>query len=104
MVGSAAALLDVFESTLPELYRSFSCLVPLFRTQAEGKAVDRLYKRLSESNFSHQVLAHVPHRLAVLKVSGVRWNDLGEPKRVMNSLEMAGIRPSWLDSAAPQLV
>jgi len=104
MVASAAALQDVFESTLPELYRSFSCLTPLFGTAAENKAIARLYNRLSEINFSHQVLAHVPHRLAVLKVSGVRWNDLGEPKRVMTSLEMAGIRPSWLDSAAPQLI
>jgi len=104
MVASAAALLDVFESTLPELYRSFSCLTPLFGTAAENKAIARLYNRLSEINFSHQVLAHVPHRLAVLKVSGVRWNDLGEPKRAMTSLEMAGIRPSWLDSAAPQLI
>ena len=61
-----------------------------------------LYSRLAEINFSHQVLALKPERLAVLKVTGVRWNDLGEPKRVMASLDMAGIRPRWAESGAPQ--
>ena len=102
MVASAAALLDIIEASLPELYRSFAGLFPLLNTEREAKAVAKLYSRLSESNFSHQVLAQVPRRLAVLKVSGVRWNDLGEPRRVLASLNMAGIFPSWLEAAAPQ--
>jgi hypothetical protein len=48
------------------------------------------------------VLAQLPQRLAVLKVSGLRWSDLGEPKRVLASLDLAGIRPHWVDSASPQ--
>jgi hypothetical protein len=39
----------------------------------------------------------------VLKVTGVRWNDLGEPGRVMASLAMAGIQPGWVDGYQPQL-
>jgi mannose-1-phosphate guanylyltransferase len=101
MVASVQALLDVIENSTAELYRSFTCLTPLFGTHAEAKAVTRLYARLEENNFSHQVLARVPERLAVLKVSGVRWSDLGEPKRVMASLDMAGIRPHWVESASP---
>lgn len=93
MVASVQALLDIIESAIPELYRSFACLTPLFGTTAEAKAIDQLYGRLQEVNFSHQVLALKPERLAVLKVTGVRWNDLGEPKRVMASLDMAGVRP-----------
>ena len=62
----------------------------------------RLYQNLTEINFSHQVLALLPQRLAVLKVSGIRWSDLGEPKRVMASLDVAGIRPHWVDRASPQ--
>lgn len=61
-----------------------------------------LYQSLEEINFSHQVLAQLPQRLAVLKVSGLRWSDLSEPKRVLESLDLAGIRPHWLDSASPQ--
>ena len=102
MVGSVRALLDSVESAIPELYRSFSGLVPLFATPAESQAIDHLYERLHEVNFSHQVLAQRPDRLAVIKVSGVRWNDLGEPKRVFASLDMAGVRPQWADAAVPQ--
>jgi hypothetical protein len=36
-----------------------------------------------------------------LKVTDVRWNDLGEPKRVMASLAIAGVRPHWADAATP---
>jgi hypothetical protein len=48
-------------------------------------------------------LVRRPERLAVLKVTGVRWNDLGEPKRVLASLDMEGIRPPWAEAAAPQV-
>ena len=102
MVASVQALLDMIESTIPALYRAFACLTPLFGTQSEAKAVTKLYRRLGEKNFSHQVLALRPEQLAVLKVTGVRWNDLGEPKRVMASLHMAGVRPHWVETAAPQ--
>lgn len=102
MVASAQALLDLVESAIPELYRWFAALTPLFGTAAEAKAMERLYNRLAEVNFSHQVLALKPERLAVLKVSGVRWNDLGEPQRVMASLDMAGVRPRWAEAAAAQ--
>jgi hypothetical protein len=74
----------------------------LFGDGAETNAIDELYRTLPEINFSHQVLALKPECLAVLKVAGVRWNDLGEPKRVMASLHMAGVRPHWADAATPQ--
>ena len=101
MVASVQALLDVIENATAKLYRSFACLTPLFGTPAEAKAMTQLYARLAEINFSHRVLARVPERLAVLKVSGVRWSDLGEPKRVMASLDVAGVRPHWLEAASP---
>jgi mannose-1-phosphate guanylyltransferase len=102
MVASAQALLEIIESATPELYRAFACMPTLFGTSAEARAIGTLYERLEEVNFSHRVLALRPERLAVLKVSGVRWNDLGEPKRVMASLVMAGVRPHWFDTAQPQ--
>jgi len=64
--------------------------------------MERLYASLQEVNFSHQVLAFQSQSLAVLRVSGVRWNDLGEPKRVLASLNMAGMRPHWADAVRPQ--
>jgi mannose-1-phosphate guanylyltransferase len=102
MVASVQALLEVMEGAIPDLYQSFASLTPLFGDRAETNAIDKLYRNLPEINFSHQVLALKPESLAVLKVTGVRWNDLGEPKRVMASLHMAGVRPHWADAAAPQ--
>jgi mannose-1-phosphate guanylyltransferase len=102
MVASVQALLEIIESATPELYRAFACMIPVFGSRAEARAIGTLYERLEEINFSHRVLALRPERLAVLKVSGVRWNDLGEPKRVMASLVMAGVRPHWADTMQPQ--
>jgi mannose-1-phosphate guanylyltransferase len=102
MVASVPALLRVIEGASPDLYRSFASLAPILRTPGEVKAIGELYERIEEVNFSHQVLALCSGRLAVLKVAGVRWNDLGEPKRVMASLHMAGLRPHWTEAAVPQ--
>lgn len=104
MVASARALLDIIESALPELYRVFAGAGALLGTSGEAKEVDRIYVRIKETNFSHQVLALHPEPLAVIKVTGVRWNDLGEPKRVIASLNMAGIRPKWAETVAHQFV
>ena len=103
MVASARALLEIIESAIPEIYRTFAGVISLFSTRGEQKEIDRIYARIEETNFSHQVLALRPEHLAVVKVTGVRWNDLGEPKRVMASLDMAGVRPHWVETVAPQL-
>ena len=102
MVASVQALLGIVESAIPQLYSSFIGLAPFLGTPEETNLINKLYERMVEINFSHQVLAHRPERLAVVKVAGVRWNDLGEPKRVMASLNMAGIRPHWLEAGLPQ--
>lgn len=104
MVASANAWIEIIETSTPDLYSAFEGLSSLFGTRAETRAIDQLYGRLEEVNFSHRVLALSPERLAVLKVTGVRWNDLGEPKRVMASLAMAGVRPHWVDTPQPQFV
>jgi mannose-1-phosphate guanylyltransferase len=102
MVASVQGLLEIIEKADPDLYQSFFHLSSLLQTHAEMQAIEDLYERIDETNFSHQVLTLHPQQLAVLKVTGVRWNDLGEPKRVMASLHMAGIRPGWANGALPQ--
>ncbi len=103
MVASARALLEIIESAIPELHCAFTRITPHLGTRGEAKEIDRIYARIEETNFSHQVLALRSERLAAVKVTGVRWNDLGEPKRVMASLNMSGIRPRWAETVAPQL-
>ena len=102
MVASVRALREVIEDAIPDLYRRFSSLSSFLQTRAETQAIENLYERIGEANFSREVLAPQAKRLAVLKVIGLSWNDLGEPKRVMASLNMAGICPPWAKGALPQ--
>lgn len=101
MVASVQAFLQVIESAVPELYRSFACLSALFGTRREKAVMKTTYQCMDEVNFSTQILARHPEHLAALRVTGVRWNDLGEPKRVMASLNLAGVRPQWAKTAMP---
>jgi mannose-1-phosphate guanylyltransferase len=102
MAAFARALLEIIESAIPELHYAFARITPHLGTGGEAKEIDRIYARIEETNFSHQVLALRSERLAVVKVTGVRWNDLGEPKRVMASLNISGIRPRWAETGVPR--
>jgi mannose-1-phosphate guanylyltransferase len=100
VVAPVQTLLNVIENALPELFRHFVRLAPILGTNEETRWAAELYDGLESSNLSHEVLARFPNRLAVVKVTGVKWSDLGEPKRVMASLKMAGQCPGWLAPAA----
>ena len=96
MVASARALIDIIASATPALYNAFIRLMPLFGTATNRTMMKKLYALLGETNFSDRVLALVPERLAVLKVTGIQWSDLGEPNRVLASIQLAGLRPPWM--------
>jgi mannose-1-phosphate guanylyltransferase len=102
MAGSVAALLDVIESAMPGLYGEFAGLQQALGARKEAETANHLYQSMAEANFSHQVLAVRPEQLGALRVSGVKWNDLGEPKRVMASLDLAGLQPQWAASLIAQ--
>jgi hypothetical protein len=98
IVGSVRGLLEIIQDTVAEVYQAFARLPPVLGTRRESGALTMIYQGLKESNFSGQVLASRPERLAVIRVAGVTWNDLGEPRRVMASLNMAGLRPHWVET------
>lgn len=56
----------------------------------EAKVVSELYSQLPDVNFSQHVLGRRPSNLAVLAVSGLSWNDLGRPHRVLSTLAAIG--------------
>jgi mannose-1-phosphate guanylyltransferase len=96
MVGHLSALLGLFLTALPELYLAFKKIRPVVDTTFEEKTIERLYADLRSTGFSEQVLAERPVNLAVLPVRGIEWSDLGEPRRVMDTIARTGIRPQWL--------
>jgi mannose-1-phosphate guanylyltransferase len=98
MIASAHTLIDIIASATPALYNVFASAMPLFGTDDEPTMMKKLYALLGETNFSDRVLALVPERLAVLKVTGIKWSDLGEPNRVLTSIQLAGLRPPWMEN------
>jgi mannose-1-phosphate guanylyltransferase len=96
MIGQLSTLLGLFLIALPELYAAFKKIRPVLGTTFEEKTVGRLYANIPSIGFSERVLAEHPVNLAVLPVHGVEWSDLGEPRRVMDTIARTGIRPQWL--------
>jgi len=95
IVARASTLLGLFMIALPDLYLSFKKVQATFGTAFEEGTILRLYDDLSTTSFSDDVLVGHGINLGVLPVTGVRWNDLGEPHRVIATLQILGIRPVW---------
>jgi len=81
-VARAQAVIDLFLTVLPSWTRSFLTLSETFGTWAEQVSIARLYREMPASDFSADVLAAAPERLAVLPVWRLLWDDLGNPARV----------------------
>jgi mannose-1-phosphate guanylyltransferase len=95
MVGRVSTLLGLVMMTQPQLYSSFNALRPVLGTEMEPSKLKAIYARLAPVDFSSDILAGVPVNLTVLPVKGVQWSDLGEPARVMDTLQRLGARPRW---------
>jgi mannose-1-phosphate guanylyltransferase len=96
MVGWVYALFDLVRATARELAHAFEIGRPALCSSAEPRVMERIYHRLPCINFSEQVLAAAPDRLATIAVKGVEWSDWGTPERVIDTLRRAGRRPEWL--------
>ncbi len=100
MVGRVDALLKMTSEALPELFLAFARTVPMFGGALERNAICDVYRRIPDSNFSHQVLVQRPHDLAVMRVGDVGWSDLGDPARVLATLAQMGVRTEMAMSAS----
>lgn len=99
MVGKVRTFLNLIKKNLPDLYRIFAALSPAFGTPAEIRMMQTLYDRITETNFSSEVLEKAIDELYVLRVSDVIWSDLGEPERVLGTLKNLGIQKDWMAAA-----
>jgi mannose-1-phosphate guanylyltransferase len=92
MVGNVTAFLKMIQQTLPEFFSRFRSIELFLNTPDEARVVSELYSQLPDVSFSQHVLGRRPSNLAVLAVSGLSWNDLGRPHRVLSSLAAIGNR------------
>lgn len=92
VVGQVEALLFLFAMARPELVDSFLSIWRTLDSPEECAAVEQLYQSLPASDFSRDILAVRPEALAVLAVSGVSWEDLGHPRRILEARRHAALR------------
>lgn len=95
MVGKARGFLEMFRKHLPDLYRVFVASAPALGTAGESSMMSSIYERITDVNFSQDVLEKATEELLVLRVGDVGWCDLGEPKRVMRTLTGLDVKPAW---------
>jgi mannose-1-phosphate guanylyltransferase len=88
-VSQVNALGLLFAAALPALVDSFLRVCGTFGTSSEGAAVERLYRELPAADLSRDVLAARPEALAVLRVAGVGWDDVGYPASAMAARKRA---------------
>jgi mannose-1-phosphate guanylyltransferase len=95
LVTTTTALLDLFARALPRLYGALGQLLPLLDTPEERNALEGAYAKLESRAFSDSILSKFAEELSVLPVSGLVWNDLGEPHRVFATISQLDHRPNW---------
>lgn len=100
MVGRAGAFLDLFRAHLKETFRMFDISKRMLRTSHEKPLVRAIYSWLKESNFSSDILEKATENLMVMRATDVGWSDLGEPQRLIGTLNELGMKVNWSPSLA----
>ena len=95
MVGRAEAFLAMFKKHLKDSFRMFDISKRMLRTTQEKPLLRAIYSWLPDSNFSSDILEKATDSLMVMRVADVGWSDLGEPQRVLGTLNQLGIKTHW---------
>jgi mannose-1-phosphate guanylyltransferase len=82
-----SALLTLFERRFPEILTLMRGAVARDVASGGEDAVTLLYERLTEIDFSRQVLQGQEQALRLLPVPACGWSDLGTPRRVADALQ-----------------
>ena len=85
LVGALAEFWSMVRKRLPACARSFQRLARAVGTPGEESELESLYAELTPANFSRDVLERTSP-LAVVKVEGSGWSDLGTPERFLRAL------------------
>jgi len=89
IVAQPSTLEGLIRTAVPGLVEAFAAARARLGTPWEDEVVRRAYARLPSTDLSKHVLEKHAANLAVLPVSGLGWNDLGDPGRVLATRERA---------------
>jgi mannose-1-phosphate guanylyltransferase len=88
VAARASALLELFQTRIPQIVDDMR--VAVVRDQSnpnDSVATTNLYRRLSDIDFSKQVLEGAESMLRVVPVPRCGWSDLGTPTRLAETLQ-----------------
>jgi mannose-1-phosphate guanylyltransferase len=92
----AAVLLSAGRECAPALYNRLSTLRAFSGSEHERWALRQAYALAPTVDFSRSILEACPQMLAVSKLPGLTWCDLGSPERVVTMLTRLGVSAPWL--------
>jgi mannose-1-phosphate guanylyltransferase len=92
----AAVLLSAGRECAPALYDRLAALRAFAGGEHERWAVRQAYALAPTVDFSRSILEACPQMLAVSKLPGLTWCDLGSPERVVTMLTRLGVSTPWL--------
>jgi len=95
-VAEVGALLAAGRECVPSLSERFARLSAFWGSEHERWAVRQAYALAPTVNFSRAILEACAQPLAVLKVPGLTWCDLGSPDRVLKTLAGCRIEMPWV--------
>jgi len=96
----SATLIEAGRVCLPSLHERLARVPTFLGTEHERWAIRHAFSLAPTANFSRSVLEVSTERLAVTRVNGVTWSDLGTPERVVRACQAFGISPPWLERVA----
>ena len=111
MTVKAKTLWTLGRQCMPETMYKFDAFFMVLRAVREGRldarfeahALASLYNDLGPTDFSRDILQHVPEQSLVSRMDGVEWCDWGRPKRVAETLAGLGRRPLFLPDSLRSL-
>jgi mannose-1-phosphate guanylyltransferase len=86
VVGRAHAFEALLQQAVPDVWDEFASRRPGRTASDQATMLRQAYAAIRPSDFSHEVLAAAPDRLAVLALPQAGWTDLGQPLRVLDVL------------------
>lgn len=100
MIGKVEAFIAMFAAHQPKMLRMFQAAATQFGKATETAVIRAIYTWIGETNFSSDVLERSAEELRVLRVANVGWSDLGEPARVIGTLNTLGVEANWMQAIA----
>jgi mannose-1-phosphate guanylyltransferase len=92
----AAVLLSAGRECAPALYDRLASLRAFAGGEHERWALRQAYALAPTVDFSRSILEACPQMLAVSRLPGLTWCDLGSPERVVTMLTRLGVSAPWL--------